>query len=39
MTINSVIDKIKESNKIAVTFHTSPDGDSLGSSTALTFGS
>lgn len=36
MTINSVIDKIKESNKIAVTFHTSPDGDSLGSSTALT---
>ena len=36
MTINNVIEKIKESKKIAITFHTSPDGDSLGSSTALT---
>lgn len=35
MTINNVIEKIKESKKIAITFHTSPDGDSLGSSTAL----
>lgn len=36
MTINNVIEKIKESKKIAITFHSSPDGDSLGSSTALT---
>lgn len=36
MTINNVIEKIKESKKIAITFHASPDGDSLGSSTALT---
>jgi len=36
MTINNVIEKIKESKKVAITFHTSPDGDSLGSSTALT---
>lgn len=35
MIMNNILGKIKESNKIAITFHTSPDGDSLGSSLAL----
>jgi phosphoesterase RecJ-like protein len=35
MIMNSILEKIKESNKIAITFHASPDGDSLGSSLAL----
>jgi Exopolyphosphatase-related proteins len=33
--MNNILGKIKESNRIAITFHTSPDGDSLGSSLAL----
>lgn len=33
--LNSIVDKIKNSNKIGITFHTSPDGDSLGSSLGL----
>lgn len=35
MTINEVIGKILSNNNIAITFHTSPDGDSIGSSLAL----
>lgn len=35
MIMNNILKKIKESNKIAITFHVSPDGDSLGSSLAL----
>ena len=38
MKINDVIDKIKLFKKIAITFHTSPDGDSLGSALALLIG-
>lgn len=33
--MNNILKKIKESNRIAITFHTSPDGDSLGTSLAL----
>jgi phosphoesterase RecJ-like protein len=33
--INEIIKMIMESNKIGITFHESPDGDSLGSSLAL----
>lgn len=33
--INNIIDKIKTSKKIGITCHTSPDGDSIGSSLAL----
>jgi len=33
--LNSIINKIMESDSIAITFHVSPDGDSLGSSLAL----
>ncbi|CAM3750549.1 bifunctional oligoribonuclease/PAP phosphatase NrnA [Hathewaya histolytica] len=33
--ISKVVDYIKNPNKIGITFHTSPDGDSLGSSLAL----
>ncbi|WP_298837558.1 DHH family phosphoesterase [Clostridium sp.] len=36
--INDVISKIKTFNKIAITFHTSPDGDSIGSALALLIG-
>ncbi|MBU3153784.1 DHH family phosphoesterase [Clostridium estertheticum] len=36
--INDIINKIKIFNKIAITFHTSPDGDSLGSALALLIG-
>lgn len=35
MVINSIIKKIHESKNIGITCHTSPDGDSLGSSLAL----
>ncbi len=35
MIMNNILKKIKESNRIAITFHESPDGDSLGSSLAL----
>ncbi|OFI07731.1 bifunctional oligoribonuclease and PAP phosphatase NrnA [Clostridium acetireducens DSM 10703] len=35
MMMNSILKTIRESNEIAITFHTSPDGDSLGSSLAL----
>lgn len=38
MIMNNILGKIKESNKIAITFHVSPDGDSLGSSLALMMG-
>lgn len=38
MIINQIINKIRESNRIAITFHTSPDGDSLGSSLGLLLG-
>jgi phosphoesterase RecJ-like protein len=33
--MNNILKRIKESNRIAITFHESPDGDSLGSSLAL----
>lgn len=35
MIMNDILSKIKESNRIAITFHASPDGDSIGSSLAL----
>ncbi|MBC2578911.1 bifunctional oligoribonuclease/PAP phosphatase NrnA [Clostridium sp. DJ247] len=35
MIMNDIIKIIKESDRIAITFHTSPDGDSLGTSLAL----
>lgn len=35
MIINDILNKIMESNSINITFHTSPDGDSLGSALAL----
>ncbi|HEY8804738.1 MAG TPA: bifunctional oligoribonuclease/PAP phosphatase NrnA [Clostridium sp.] len=38
MIINDIINKIKLFKKIAITFHTSPDGDSLGSALALLVG-
>lgn len=38
MRINDLIDKIKSFKKIAITFHTSADGDSLGSALALLIG-
>lgn len=38
MIMNNIFKIIKESKKIAVTFHASPDGDSLGSATALVQG-
>lgn len=33
--LDKIVDKIKNSKKIGITFHTSPDGDSLGSSLGL----
>jgi bifunctional oligoribonuclease and PAP phosphatase NrnA len=36
--MNDVIEILKKSNNIGITFHTSPDGDSLGSSLALMLG-
>ena len=38
MVMNQILKKIKESKKIAVSFHTSPDGDSIGSSLGLLIG-
>ena len=38
MKINDIINKIKLFQKIAITFHTSADGDSLGSALALLIG-
>lgn len=38
MVMNQILKKIKESKKIAVSFHTSPDGDSIGSSLGLVLG-
>ncbi|ADL51534.1 DHH family phosphoesterase [Clostridium cellulovorans] len=38
MVMNQILKKIKESKKIAVSFHTSPDGDSIGSSLGLLLG-
>lgn len=35
MILNEIVDLLMKSNRIAVTFHESPDGDSLGSSLAL----
>lgn len=35
MITNKILDLIMESNKIALTFHVSPDGDSIGSTLAL----
>lgn len=36
--LNHIVDKIKSSKKIGITFHASPDGDSLGSALALMLG-
>ncbi|MGH4138129.1 DHH family phosphoesterase [Clostridium sp.] len=38
MKINDVVNRIKLFKKIAITFHTSPDGDSIGSALALLIG-
>jgi len=38
MKINEIASRIKLFKKIAITFHTSPDGDSLGSALALLIG-
>ena len=38
MKINDIVNRIKLYKKIAITFHNSPDGDSLGSSLALLIG-
>lgn len=38
MKINDIVEKIILFKKIAITFHTSPDGDSLGSALALLIG-
>ena len=38
MIINEIIQRIKLFKKIAITFHSSPDGDSLGSALALLIG-
>jgi phosphoesterase RecJ-like protein len=38
MKISDIVDKIKLFKKIAITFHTSADGDSLGSALALLIG-
>jgi len=38
MIMNNIFKIIKDSKKIAITFHASPDGDSLGSATALVQG-
>ena len=35
MIMNDIVNKIKNSDNIAITFHSSPDGDALGSSLAL----
>lgn len=38
MIMNDILNSIRKSSTIAVTFHVSPDGDSLGSSLALIHG-
>jgi bifunctional oligoribonuclease and PAP phosphatase NrnA len=38
MTIKEIIDLLVQSHRIGITFHVSPDGDSLGSSMALMHG-
>lgn len=38
MVMNDIIAKLKSSSKIAVSFHSSPDGDSIGSALALMIG-
>lgn len=38
MIMNNILNELKKSNKIGITFHTSPDGDSLGSGLALMAG-
>lgn len=38
MIVNDIIDKIKSSKKIAITFHVSPDGDSIGASLGFLYG-
>ncbi len=38
MKISDIVTKIKLFKKIAITFHTSPDGDSIGSALALLIG-
>ena len=38
MIMNNILSKIKESNNISITCHTSPDGDALGSVLALATG-
>ncbi|MBZ9608276.1 bifunctional oligoribonuclease/PAP phosphatase NrnA [Clostridium estertheticum] len=38
MKINDIVTRIKLFKKIAITFHTSPDGDSIGSALALLIG-
>jgi bifunctional oligoribonuclease and PAP phosphatase NrnA len=38
MIISDIIKSLSESTKVAITFHISPDGDSLGSSLALMLG-
>ena len=38
MKISDIVNKIKISQKIAITFHTSADGDSIGSALALLIG-
>ena len=35
MIMNKILDHIKESDTIGITFHTSADGDSIGSSLSL----
>ncbi|WP_446899814.1 DHH family phosphoesterase [Clostridium sp. LBM24168] len=34
-SIDNILEEIKKSNRLAITFHKSPDGDSIGSSLAL----
>lgn len=38
MTMNNILETLKKSDTIAITFHQSPDGDALGSSLALMIG-
>lgn len=38
MIMNDILDRIRESSEIAISFHISPDGDSVGSALALSRG-
>ena len=38
MMMNNILSKIKNSNKLCITCHTSPDGDAAGSVLALAIG-